>query len=178
MWSKTRQILKERLADSLKGRVDYHYDVYRTNQCRCTKINWRWRSSEMHVLSIIVDGDAWFCTNPKFYHLQYQKGNSKTEEEIIRETGFVGIVWGHDTPWYIHQYLNVFSADESLTHDNYFIRLLALLDNRIGKRRLRPLLDNIDNEPEWFRKWIRLRCEAEGMCGEQNVEINNGADNH
>lgn len=28
MWSKTRIALLERLAPSLKGRVDYHYAVY------------------------------------------------------------------------------------------------------------------------------------------------------
>ena len=28
MWSKTRQVLESRLADDLKGRVFYHYDVY------------------------------------------------------------------------------------------------------------------------------------------------------
>ena len=26
--------------------------------------------------------------------------------------------------------------------------------------RIRELADNIDNEPEWFRKWILLRAEA------------------
>ena len=83
----------------------------------------------------------------------------------------MGNIWGLDAPYYIHYYLNVLSADESLTNDNYFIRLLAILDKRVGKRRLRPLLDNIENEPEWFRKWIRLRCEAEGICGEAAEEI-------
>lgn len=34
MWSKTRQILESRLAENLKGRVSYHYDVYRTNKDR------------------------------------------------------------------------------------------------------------------------------------------------
>ena len=42
---------------------------------------------------------------------------------------------------------------------NYFIRLLAVLDARLGKRRVKALADNIDNEPEWFRKWIMLRTQ-------------------
>ena len=29
MWSKTRQVLESRLAEDLKGRVRYQYDVYR-----------------------------------------------------------------------------------------------------------------------------------------------------
>ena len=34
MWSKTRQILESRLAENLKGRVSFHYDVYRTKGCK------------------------------------------------------------------------------------------------------------------------------------------------
>ena len=59
---------------------------------------------------------------------------------------------------YIHQYLNVLSIDEAIAHENYFIRLLAVLDARLGKRRIKTLADNIDDEPEWFRKWILLRA--------------------
>ena len=162
MWSKTRQILKSKLADSLKERVDFHYDVYRTNKCRKV-VPWRERYYEMDVLSIIVDGDAWFCTNPNFYDYLYGP-NKKTEEEVIREMGLVGCEDGWTAPQYVGKFLGM-SIDEAFTNENYFIRLLAVLDSRVGKRRLRPLLDNIENEPEWFRKWIRLRCEAEGLCG-------------
>ena len=55
---------------------------------------------------------------------------------------------------YIHQFLNKLSIDEAIAHGNYFIRLLAVLDVRLGKRRIKALADNIDTEPEWFRKWI------------------------
>ena len=161
MWSKTRQILKSKLADSLKDRVDYHYDVYHT-KINKKKPDWH---IEMDVLSIIVDGKALFCTNPNIYDYLYRRSNKKTEEELIRETGMVGCEDGLGAPQFIGKFLSM-SIDEAFTHDNYFIRLLAVLDKRVGKRRLRPLLDNIENEPEWFRKWIRLRCEAEGMCGE------------
>lgn len=34
MWSKTKQALESRLAEGLKGRVSYHYDVYRTKKCK------------------------------------------------------------------------------------------------------------------------------------------------
>lgn len=94
------------------------------------------------------------------------------EDEVVRKTGLIGGGWWWtEATKYIHPYLNELSINEALTHDNYFIRLLALLDNRIGKRRLRPLLDNIDNEPEWFRKWIRLRCEAEGLYKKQTENV-------
>ncbi|WP_298771772.1 hypothetical protein [uncultured Fibrobacter sp.] len=53
--------------------------------------------------------------------------------------------------------MNELSFEESFTNENYFIRLLALLDKRLGKRRLKVLADGVDSEPEWFRKWIKLR---------------------
>lgn len=158
MWSKTRLVLESRLAENLKGRVSYHYDVYRTKGCK-EKHDW-W--TEMHVLSIIVDGEAWFCTNPQFYRQYYRDGAYRfgeiSENEIIRETGLVaGGFWETRAMWYIHEYLNVLSIDQAIKHDNYFIRLLAVLDARLGKRKIKALVDNMENEPEWFRKWILLR---------------------
>ena len=58
---------------------------------------------------------------------------------------------------YVHQFLNVLSIEESLTHENYFIRMLALLDSRTGKRRIKKMAEHIKDEPEWFQKWILLR---------------------
>lgn len=168
MWSKTRWALEQRLADSLKNRASYSFAVKRTFY------------SELHVMYIHVDGNVWFASNPNAYVEREKRakviGNSDAAQiEMVRDTGLVSVgkreYPEYDVTDYIHQYLNVLSIDESFTHDNYFIRLLAVLDKRVGKRRLRPLLDNIENEPEWFRKWIRLRCEAEGMCGEAAEEI-------
>lgn len=39
-----------------------------------------------------------------------------------------------------------------------------VLEGRLAEdlkgRKIRELADNIDNEPEWFRKWILLRAGA------------------
>ena len=168
MWSKTKWALEQRLADSLKNRVSYSFAVKRTFY------------SELHTMYIHVDGEVWFATNQKSYDERGKRvketGDSDAAQiEVVRDTGLVSVgkreYPEYDVTDYIHQYLNVLSIDEAFTNANYFIRLLAVLDSRVGKRRLRPLLDNIENEPEWFRKWIRLRCEAEGLCGGQ-IESN------
>lgn len=152
MWSKTKQVLESRLAEGLKGRVSYHYDVYRTQK---DKTNRKW-FTEMHVMSIRVDGKVWFCTNPNYYGWWAPQ----TPEDTIRETGFVGCEWGNDAPKFIHEFLCDLSINEAITNRNYFIRLLALLDARLGRRRVRALMENIGSEPEWFQKWIRLRNGA------------------
>ena len=163
MWSKTRKALEERLADSLKGRVYYCYAVYDTAR------NTPCRGSEFRVFYIRVDGATWLASNPLFFSkcLEFE-GNCEyaTAINVIKTYGMVETgtsLWGSrtDVTRFIYEYLNVLSFEESLYNDNYFIRLLAVLDRRLGKRRLKALLDNIDSETEWFRKWIRLRVEAE-----------------
>lgn len=167
MWSKTKQALESRLAEGLKGRVSYHYDVYRTKKCK--EKPW-WGGSTMHVLSILVDGTPWFCSNPMFFREKYGKHPMPPDEEIIRETGWVACEWGRPATGYIHQYLNVLSIEEAIAHENYFIRLLAVLDARLGKRKIKELADNVANEPEWFRKWILLRARGTGAVVESPDE--------
>ena len=150
MWSKTKQALESRLAEELKDRVKYNYAVFRRDgKCRTT----------CQVLSILVDGESWFHTNQRFWDEKYKTRPEPEDNDIIRETGLVENYWG-GVMEFVHQYLNVLSIEESISHENYFIRLLAVLDARLGKRKIKELVDNIDNEPEWFRKWILLRAGA------------------
>ena len=148
MWSKTKQTLESRLPEDLKGRVEYGYAVYRYGRTEC------------QVMSIIVDGETWFSTDPRFwselYKMDYMGRNGL---EVIKNTGYVGNSYGQ-AMGYVHQFLNVLSIDEAIASDNYFIRMLALLDSRLGKRRIRKLAEHVDEEPEWFRKWIMLRLKT------------------
>ena len=149
MWSKTKQVLESRLPEDLKGRVKYHYDVY------------RYAASECQAMSILVDGETWFCTDPRFWREVHYRDDYEVEtNKVIYDTGHVGNSWG-EAMKYVHQFLNVLSIDESISSDNYFIRMLALLDSRLGKRRIRQLAERIDEEPEWFRKWIMLRLKKQ-----------------
>ena len=147
MWSKTKQALESRLPEDLKGRVEYGYAVYRNGRSEC------------QVMSIIVDGETWFSTDPRFWCELGKRGwKSNKVDEVIRDTGYVGNSWG-EAMGYVHQFLNVLSIDEAIASENYFIRMLALLDSRLGKRRIRKLAEHVDEEPEWFRKWIMLRLK-------------------
>ena len=139
MWSKTKQILESRLPDDLKGRVKFLYEVLRVGSHGCKD----------HVFSILVDGEPWFRSNPK---------NWEQDLDEIRNHGIVSNIYGV-AMLYVHQFLNVLSIDEAISSENYFIRMLALLDSRLGKRRIRKLAEHVEEEPEWFRKWIYLRLE-------------------
>ena len=172
MWSKTKQVLTERMADSLKKRVRYNFEVYTTNKC-----HW-W--SETPVFYIYVDGERWFSTKLFYYLLkeaeylhenvdrslpyhEYWEAHIRAGSAACAYASKYGFMDVDSIMLCIHKYLNVYSARECLDSGNYILKLLAVLDRRIGKRTVKKLADNISNEPEWFRKFILLRAEGEGI---------------
>jgi hypothetical protein len=121
--------------------------------------------------------EKWFATNPNHYKAvcdemkkinpdiqfssdEYAAAYKKATLLAIKNTGLVS--W-YNVPSFLHLYLNVLSIDECLSGDNYFLYLLAILDKRTGKRRIKKLYENLDNEPEWIRRFIILRSEGEGI---------------
>ena len=55
------------------------------------------------------------------------------------------------------------SIDESLKSDNLFVRIFAIFDRRIGKRRLLKIREEIENEPEIIQFFYNVRVEAEHL---------------
>lgn len=178
MWSKTKKALMERTADNLKKRVRYNFEVYTTKR----------RHSEMAVFYIYVDNELWFATNPNDYleeykyldkyvnkglpHHEYRAVYNKVRLDAYDYATEYGLMNVNRMMLYVHRYLNVYSVKECLDSENYMLKMLAVLNRRIGKRTVGQLVDNISNEPEWFRKFIILCAKSEGVrCqtfGEKN----------
>lgn len=53
--------------------------------------------------------------------------------------------------------------EESLKSDNLIVRIFAVLDRRIGRRRLILMKETIADEPETFREFYAIRAKAEGL---------------
>ena len=43
------------------------------------------------------------------------------------------------------------------------VRIFAVLDRRLGKRRLLLLAETIEEQPETFREFFAIRAQAEGI---------------
>lgn len=161
MWSKTKKALMDRMADSLKERVRYNFEVYSTNKFRY------W--TKMKVLYIYVDDELWFATNPESWSKHHEYLYKMTDDEraawpdSFKYASEYGLMDIDSMMRNIHWYLNDYSVKDCLESKNHILRMLAILDRRIGKRTIKQLVDNIDNEPEWLRKFIRLRAECEGI---------------
>ena len=53
--------------------------------------------------------------------------------------------------------------EESLKCENLLVRIFAILDRRIGKRKLIAMKETISNEPETFREFYSIRADAENL---------------
>ena len=55
------------------------------------------------------------------------------------------------------------SIEESLNSDNPLVRVFALLDRRLGKRRLLAMKEKMEQEISWVRAFYVIRMQAEGL---------------
>lgn len=55
------------------------------------------------------------------------------------------------------------SIDESLKSQDLIVRIFAVLDRRVGKRRLLAMKSNIGKEPEIFQLFYTIRMDAEKL---------------
>ena len=55
------------------------------------------------------------------------------------------------------------SIENSLVSENPLVRIFALLDRRLGKRRLLALGKSMEQELDWVRAFYVIRMQAEGL---------------
>ena len=55
------------------------------------------------------------------------------------------------------------SIEKSLVSENPLVRIFALLDRRLGKRRLPALEESMEQELDWVRAFYIIRMQAEGL---------------
>ena len=59
------------------------------------------------------------------------------------------------------------SIEKSLVSDNPIVRIFAILDRRLGKRRLLALEESMEQELDWVRAFYVIRMQAEGVMDKQ-----------
>ena len=85
--------------------------------------------------------------------------------KAVNDTGYVTI---DSFMKCLHKYLCNLSIGEAVTSENYVFHMLAMFDRRLGKRKISDILNKIEEEPEWFRKFVLIRAESEGMIKIEN----------
>jgi hypothetical protein len=164
-WSKLRSTLEARFAPALRGRVRLHQARYRH------------ANEEVGRVWIAVDGEerAAFATGARWRQVREAADRLMDERQAwgspaayeqavadaagaLREAGVHG---DDDALNELEAYLSL-PVDAALASDSPLLRALAVLDARVGKRRLRELASAPDDHP-LVVALLRVRCDAEGI---------------
>jgi len=163
-WSKLKERIEERLAPSLGKRVEMRFTTYRIMQDEYGR---GWITVDKH--EIVEMSDHKFL-NQRAY---IERGNLSFDDWILAgqpayagpRAGTVlhqqGVYGGWEYTTALRKSLSL-SLEDMLGSDNGIIRALAILDRRLGKRRLREMAFTADEIP-LVRTLYALRCEAEGV---------------
>ena len=179
MWSKDKKLLEERLADSLKGKIEYvmeggHDLSFDTSH----------KVSIKYLKEIVVDFNESLSGYVSYYE-SIERSNLKEIVWTKEETDQLYLkaqhtLWNEEiyTPHTFFRgmtgYLSL-SISDALNHEEWMIRLFAILDKRCGKRTLVKLCDVINTYPKMLRRFYALRLDNEGIAynydGEGNIVL-------
>ncbi|MCM1364311.1 MAG: hypothetical protein NC122_03840 [Faecalibacterium sp.] len=144
-WSSIRHKLEnDYLAQSLRGHIQYYVTTY--------------NKSHDHEgrAAIRLDGKEILCGS--YYTALDSTYTSAINEESLNSGAFDQRCFYSAFEEFDNQ-----SIDESIKSDNLLITIFALLDRRIGKRRLNEMKESIQNQPEVIQMFYNIRMDAEGL---------------
>lgn len=152
-WSKMRYKLEnEYLADSLRGHIRY----FATSYNKCPDHNGR--------AAILLDGRE--IIEGSYYESWFYPPMMSAEDfwasfGVMDDTH---VKYGMFDQQCFYNAFNEFdnqSIEKSLESENMLIRIFAVLDRRVGKRKLEKIKLTIEDEPEMFRKFYNIRMQFE-----------------
>ncbi len=164
-WSGMRKVLEQEMtAPCLRGRVRYGCTAY-PGMDGC------------HIFEVCIDGKpvkrfSWETLNTFFLENGYKQRRPhagtaaywedfwKLKEEVppAGRTEYTDGEFCRALAQYRRQ-----SASASLRSPDALVRMFAVLDRRVGRRALLRAKETIPDQPEWLRRFYRLRIEAEGL---------------
>ena len=154
-WSGTRKKLeKDYLCPALRGRVRYFATTYRESH------------DQEGRAAILVDGEEILKSNYYEYDgtLWHSYYNSEEQDaHIIRQSVLDKGLFDQRIFYAAFREFDDQSIEASLSSETPIVRIFALLDRRLGKRRLAALEETMEQELDWVRPFYRLRMEAEGL---------------
>ena len=136
-WSKLKSEIESGICDSLKKRISIHSTAY--GACTCGHA---WITMDKEVIANFCTRAFW-NTGPKFDESkgrfvsgEIPEGKNKKYEKQFVDYGEMSRQDVYKACW---EFLNNLSIEEAISSDDPLIQSLAVIDKRIGKRRLQKL---------------------------------------
>ena len=167
MWSKDKKQLEERLAPALEKKIVYIMEAgHKTTWGATYKVEIRYMGEPIvkfgegkdYMVSYYECIERSHLTDIKWTkdetHQLFLKVQLKLWEEKTYTTSmfFIGM----------KEYLSL-SISDALEHEQWMIRLFAILDKRCGKRTLIKLAETINTYPDVLKEFYLIRLSNEGI---------------
>ena len=159
-WSGIRKKLEsEYLAKSLQGHIQYYATTYSRSHDHEGRAAIRYDGKE------IIKGCYWYNWTKAGQFPKDEKYERRMREEnaFIDDTALKLGVFDQRSFYVAFQEFDQQSIEKSLKSENLIVRIFAVLDRRVGKRRLLMMKDTIEQEPNTFKEFYAIRARAEGI---------------
>lgn len=161
-WSGMRKYLEqENICEPLKGRIKYFATRYRKSHDNEGRVAILLDGKEIFQSDFydwdIKRHEAWNEINASNGRkTSYSESGEQMELVALNKGGFDQFSF-----YNAYYYYQNHSIDESLNAADPIVRLFAILDKRIGKRRLNVIQSKLAEQPEWLQVFFNLRLQAE-----------------
>ena len=159
-WSGIKNKLEnDYLCPALRGRIRYFVTRYRESHDQEGRV------------AILLDGEEVLQSSYIAFYLRYCElypSVGADASEAFQSAYEGAINDGCFDRWDFYHAFHLFdnqSIEESMNSDNPLVRVFALLDRRLGKRRLSAISKKMERELPWVRKFYLIRMQAEGLIG-------------
>ena len=175
MWSKEKKFLEDKLAESLIGKIEYNLEGGRKTTWGATyKVEIRYNKK-----SLVKFGEGINYLTHHYENVERQKLEKKTwtkEENYIMFLEVQKRLWieeKYTTDIFfkgMKEYLSL-SIEDAINHEQWVIRLFAIMDKRLGKRSLLKLEKEINAYPKMLQIIYKIRMKEEGFQDYQDFNI-------
>lgn len=159
-WSGIRKKLEtEYLAPSLRGHIQYYATSYSRSPDHEGRAAIRYDGKE------IIKGcyyNNWIKADLLPKDEKYEK-RMKEEFAFMDDTALRLGIFDQRCFYNAFAEFDQQSIEMSLKSENLIVRIFAVLDRRVGKRRLALMKETIAEEPDTFREFYAIRMKAEGL---------------
>ncbi|MBD5111867.1 MAG: hypothetical protein HDT42_04945 [Ruminococcaceae bacterium] len=158
-WSGVRKRLEEDLlAECLRGRIQYFCTSYSKYFDHNGRVAVRFDGRE-----IFKSDYSDFYAGYDMHDIKLRKFKGNKRWKMAYNAALHDGHFDQKCFYSAYREFNIHSISESLNSENAIVRMLAILDRRVGKRQLLKLVDKVDKEPEWLRQFYIIRLEGEGI---------------
>ena len=159
-WSGIRRKLEmDYLAPCLRGHIQYYVTTYTNSHDREGRAAIRYDGKE------ILKGCYWnnWTKAEQFPKDETYETRKNIEMAYMDDTALKLGIFDQRCFYSAFEEFDNQAIEKSLLSQNLLVRIFALLDRRVGKRKLMQMREQMKSQPEMVRLFYDIRVRAEGL---------------